>query len=106
MERIRRESKCFREQADEAITELPHVREIGFRGISESWYELFVRPLETGPIVNVSRCRPEEVITYLGRSPQPQVFGSTGSPLSLVWGCDIKLFPEICLSFGELCAKL
>lgn len=48
VERIRRETKRFCEQTDEAIAEVLHVNEVRFHGMSESWYKLFVGPLDTG----------------------------------------------------------
>lgn len=51
VERVRGKAERFREQADEAIAELLHVSKVGFHDVFESWYKLFIGPLEPN-IVN------------------------------------------------------
>ena len=48
--RIRWETKRFREQTDEAIAESLHVRKVSLHGISESLYKPFIGPLGIGPL--------------------------------------------------------
>ena len=102
-ERTGRKSKRFGEQTDKAVALLLHMIQIRFQGISETQDELLVRPLAWNPHRQLAS--PAGRITYLARSPQAQVFWGAGSPLGLMTGRKIKLFPVIDFTPGEFGAK-